>query len=268
MELLHPKTFMGAGGALILIGISGILGFGSEISTVQAITVVGVLVGGISTCLNGLLWLISQKQVLQENERLKSENNKLKDTVNELENTSSPDFSPIRKPEDVMRLINKAHQSIWITGINAIVPLHSGRKKYIELLNSGGDVRILMLDRDSDAFKRREQKEENVEGRIAGRLRAEQDAALAIVSDITNHVRNDLRRNVQLRFHTHDPTYSLIVVDQEEMQISMYLTSTKGPGVHGPTFVLRKHQPKFMDYLKELNDLWLDAKPASLQDAT
>ena len=72
----------------------------------------------------------------------------------------------------------------WILGINALGVFHEQREDILSLLKKGGNVRVLLLDPESEVFKDRERKEEEINGQISGRLRAEYTASVAYCKDL------------------------------------------------------------------------------------
>ncbi|RJS82118.1 hypothetical protein CW713_05535, partial [Methanophagales archaeon] len=91
-----------------------------------------------------------------------------------------------------------AQRSIWIFSINSLGLFHEHREDMISLLKKGGSMRVLLLDPESEVFKNRERKEEEIKGQISGRLRAEYMASVAYCKDIINFSegKGSLRKNL------------------------------------------------------------------------
>jgi hypothetical protein len=109
------------------------------------------------------------------------------------------------------KLINSAQKEVWILGINALAPLHQCREDLIALLKKKGIVKVLLLNPESDAFKQRERDEEEIDGKISGRPRAEYAASVAICKDIVHF--SHAKGKFELRIRNIYPEYAVIIRD-------------------------------------------------------
>lgn len=77
---------------------------------------------------------------------------------------------------------------VRILGINALGLLHRHSADLVALLRRGGTVEVLLLDPESDQFRKRRDAEEKRGGKISNRILAEMEASIAILRDILNQM--------------------------------------------------------------------------------
>lgn len=160
-------------------------------------------------------------------------------------------------------LIDSAEHRIWILGINALGVFHESFENIISFMERGGKVRILLLDPESEAFKRREEKEEGSGKEKSGRLKAEYIASVAYCKDIVRL--SNKKDALKLRVYTEVPTVALLVADAKDdtgiIHINEYSTElTRGyAGVH--RYITRKLQTDaFPQWVEKHEVLWDNAK--------
>jgi len=168
--------------------------------------------------------------------------------------------------EDI-KLINSAQKGVWILGINALAPLHQGREALIDLLEKNGCVRVLLLNPESEAFKKREKHEEEIDGKTSGRLRAEYNASVAICKDIVHFSRG--RGKFELRIHEIDPKYALIIrdpgTDKCRVHVNYYPEEKLTRGLRGEHRVIIEYWPDILKgYIDEYENLWKKSTPVNL----
>lgn len=170
-----------------------------------------------------------------------------------------------------IRSINEAKNRVQMLGINFLGELHDRREHLIALLNDGGEVQILLLSTESDAFRQREREEgEHENGTISRRLRAEANAALEIIRDV-----NLFRKSgsLELRMFEEAPTSAILVVDNQFVLFNPY-TKIKDRGDPAEVMVSRGIQGGFEKYsvgdglftqkVDEFTSLWVKASPVDL----
>jgi len=113
-------------------------------------------------------------------------------------------------------ILRGASSSISILGINSLGILHQNREMLINKLNEGVKIRLLLLDPDSKHFSERVDIEENINGKVSGRLRAESIASYAICKDIYNFVSSPNQENFSLSYFSADPKMALIMADHQK----------------------------------------------------
>ena len=174
-----------------------------------------------------------------------------------------------RKMADILRIIGRATVKLDILGINALGPLHQGIEEIRRVLNNGGQVRILLLDHTSKAFRKREQREcaRITDGVSSHRLTKEWEASVEIIRDL-----NLMKTRGILELRTHDkyPKCALIISDEKEVQYNKYPTVRKKipseavlpRGVSGDTviFTFDQNISDFRKHISYFEDLWKPAK--------
>jgi len=119
---------------------------------------------------------------------------------------------------------------IEILGINSLGLLHQGRERVRNILENkkkegyGGKIRILLLDPDSEAFRRRQVFEMDK----VGRLEAELCASLYILADIRENVGSEAFASLEIRFHDSDPDRSLVMLDVSATDEAIVLANANG----------------------------------------
>ncbi len=157
-----------------------------------------------------------------------------------------------RKIGLVVDLINSCKKKLDILGINALGPLHQTRKKMLEILNKGGTIRLLLLDPNSKAFSERE----DFELDKVGRLRAEWNASLKIIEEISKNMEAG---RLHVRIHGEKPRFSMIIVDNECLHYNPY-SETKGTaGIYSPLEIWYNkgdEKDKFLELNQMFEKLW------------
>jgi hypothetical protein len=165
------------------------------------------------------------------------------------------------------RLIRDAQRSIWIFSINSLGLFHEHREDMISVLKKGGSMRVLLLDPESKAFKDRERMEEEIDGQISGRLRAEYTASAAYCKDIINF--SEGKGSLELRLHKEDINEVLLIIDpgtgNTTLHINMYPPERHTRGYIGEHRVIPKEQPELIKpYILKYENLWNNAKRVDL----
>lgn len=178
-----------------------------------------------------------------------------------LENQIKKDFERKKKRTPVVEIM----------GINATGPLHQGRELFVKTLNNGGKIRFLLLDPQAKTFSDRSVLEEDTVGRIA----AEELASFYILTDISTHLDEASRRNLEIRILDEPLDRSLIMVDVDaDDGIIMENPYPKEPGSRGLTgemFVWHKTGKDargFTDNFQYFRRLWDRATPVKLKGST
>ena len=158
-------------------------------------------------------------------------------------------------------------------GVNFLGSLHDTRGHLIELLNRGGEIQVLLLDTEAEAFRQRETKEgRHPSGKISRRLRAESIASFEILRDI-----NLFRKagNLELRVYDESPTSATLIVDNEFLLHSPYPKGrdradpaevSLSRGVEGGIEKYRSDSDDrlFHQKVDEFTDLWERSRPVEL----
>jgi hypothetical protein len=122
-------------------------------------------------------------------------------------------FHSTRDPLKDKILINSAKTQLALFGINSLGPLHQNREAILKFLKNGGDLKVLILNKDSADFKLREDFEERPNKPKSGRLAAEFDASKAICQDIKNF--SEGAGKITLKLYSQPPIMSLVMIDYE-----------------------------------------------------
>ena len=165
------------------------------------------------------------------------------------------------------KLIQTAKKGTWILGINALGVFHEQREDILSLLKKGGDVRVLLLDPESEVFKDRERKEEEINGQISGRLRAEYTASLAYCKDIINF--SEGKGSLELRLHKEDINEALLMIDpgtsNTTLHINEYSPERHTRGYTGKHRIIPREQPDLIKpYIQRYENLWNNARRVDL----
>jgi len=119
-----------------------------------------------------------------------------------------------RDPGKDRVIINNARKSLLILGINGLGPLHQNRELIIKLLDSGGKVRVLLLDPRSDSFEERVDFEKCCPNQDTNRLLFEFLASYAICKELVECSKVD--SDFVLKLYSSQPTMSLVICDYED----------------------------------------------------
>jgi Domain of unknown function (DUF5919) len=168
------------------------------------------------------------------------------------------------------QLIEDARQHLWLLGFNALGPLHEGREALIALLRAGGEVRVLLISPKSDAFQKREKQEEEIFGRVTGRLRAEHAASLAICRDILLFAEG--RGSFEVRLHSHTPKFALVFADPESptgmLHYNIYPEDTHLRGYLGKHTAVPNAEPwreEFARWVGKYQEMWSDGEKVDIR---
>lgn len=125
-----------------------------------------------------------------------------------------------RKVESDIKLMETSHQNIWILGINALSPLHRGFEAIKQRMRCGVNIRVLLLNPMSSAFKERANREADGTPECSVlRLKAEYNASIAICRCIADSVSLWAEKNrcncgkIEVRLHSEPPHGSMIIAD-------------------------------------------------------
>jgi hypothetical protein len=170
---------------------------------------------------------------------------------------------PIQK-----KMIQNAKRNIWIFSINSLGLFHEHLEDFISLIKRGGNLKILLLDPESSSFKEREKKEEKINGKISGRLRAEYMASAAYCKDILNFSKGD--GAVELRLHKENLKEALLIIDANtdnlSLHINTYPTEEHTRGYVGKHRIIHKENPDLIEpFIQNFERLWNCAKKVDLQ---
>lgn len=166
-------------------------------------------------------------------------------------------------------LIASAEHDIWICGINALGVFHESFEDIISFMASGGNLRVLLLNPDSEAFEQREEREEGTGRNKSGRLRAEYMTSVAYCKDIGRLSGNG--DSLRLRVYSHKPEWALLVRDTEQDAGMMHINEFATAGVRGYSgvhrFIVNKLQADaFREWIQTYEARWTNAKEVALQE--
>lgn len=120
-----------------------------------------------------------------------------------------------RSFESDMGLIDSSYKTLYILGINALSPLHRGFEVIKEKMMNGVNLRVLLLDPDSKAFKNRAEWEADGKPEYTfSRLKSEFDASLALCRCIADSVGTDSKcGKIEVSLYDSEPECSMIIID-------------------------------------------------------
>ncbi len=164
-------------------------------------------------------------------------------------------------------LINSASEDIWILGINALGVFHESFEEIIRLIKNGGKVRVLLLNPESEAFKQREEKEEGIDGKKSGRLRAEYVTSVAFCKDIIRL--SNKRDPLELRVYNEEPKVALLVADPQKdtgmLHVNEYPSTEFIRGYVGEHRFIPKLWPDiFQRWIEKFEAIWDRTKRVNL----
>lgn len=135
------------------------------------------------------------------------------DALTRMENSLS--FKTRRNFESDIGLIESSYKNIWILGINALSPLHRGFEIIKKKMSLGVDVRLLLLDPNSEAFMERANHEaDGREEYTISRLKSEFEATIAICKCLADSIgRWGICGKIDVRLHSEEPHGSMILID-------------------------------------------------------
>lgn len=196
------------------------------------------------------------KELEEEKEYLKKEIHKISSKVD---------------PESDRKLLVQAVESVQIMGINSLGPLHHCREEIIEFLNERkGVLLIILLDPRSEAFGKRQYREEDVSQRLLSEWRA----SVSILQDIFLHTNG----RIELRVRSDMPDRSILIIDafngltdRSKMLINYY---PEEPGTRGYSgaqflaeFVMERDRDSMFKNIDYFEHCWQRAMRISLDGA-
>lgn len=168
---------------------------------------------------------------------------------------------------------------VRILGINALGILHRHAADLTEILRGGGTLEVLLLDPESDEFRRRRDREEKSAGKISNRIAAEMEASVATLRDILNHLLHrynvdarDLAARFSIRFHDSRITKSNLFVESPGRRALLFrkiptVPPLSGSAVRSKLVTARPSETESI-YLAQdtyFVELWNDSKVVSLE---
>lgn len=161
-------------------------------------------------------------------QRFKNEKKELQEEIGKLYNELNIGDEEVRNIETVRKLQKRAanisqekHVEVFINGVNALSPLHQGMESLIEIMDNGGEVKVMVLDGDSDYLLKRIEEEEGHRDKEKSRIMKELEASLSIMEDIKRHSKD--KGNLELRRYS-EPIYASIKIpggEKKKREISM-----------------------------------------------
>jgi hypothetical protein len=185
----------------------------------------------------------------------------LKDIIRKGQLVKFEEVVPVQK-----RMVQEAKSSVWIFSINSLGIFHEHREDLLSLVKRGGSLKVLLLDPESEAFREREEKEESIEDRISGRLKAEYEAAVAYCTDISNFVKGG---DIELRLHRERIKEALLIIDADTessaLHINTYPADEHTRGYIGEHRIIPKESPDLIKpYVQRYKTVWNGAKKIEL----
>ncbi len=162
------------------------------------------------------------------------------------------------------KAIRSAERSIWIFGINALGVFHEHREDLISLLDKGGEIKCLLLDPASGAFKERE----NWENDMYGRLRAEFTVTISYCKDIIGNTKN--KKNFELRLHQERVSEALLIIDPHIegkciIHVNKYPNEKYTRGYIGEHRIIQSTYSELIEfYIKKFEKIWKQSASVNL----
>ena len=153
---------------------------------------------------------------------------------------------------------------VKILGMNALGPIHHGKRVLSELLERGGHLHVLLLDPASEAWEKRLIHEHDT----LQYNTAEMLAAFYGLLEIKNRPTSG-KGLLEVRMHTKTPDRSLIIVDRNDssgfVMGNRYPSTNCTEGSEGGAYTEPVQTARGMDDLKHFDELWGHAVPIILQ---
>jgi len=171
---------------------------------------------------------------------------------------------PQRDAYIIVHGLKCAETKVKIMGENALQPIHGGFEHLLRILKSGGSIRVLLLNYNSQIYHRREESEA---ASRSGRIRADWISALANLIEIDRMRKGS--GNFLVKCHSTDPKGSLIIIDDWLIQFNPYepagIGGRRGFG-HETNILLNRDQEisRFKDYEVMFETLWQSANEIDL----
>lgn len=160
----------------------------------------------------------------------------------------------------------KRQHTVEILGINALGPIHQGKRILSDLLLNGGRLQVLLLDPESKAWEVRLVQETDVLHYNTTELLA----ALYGLSEINNRVLSSGKGTLEVQMHAQNPDRSLIIVDRGFAD--GFVMGNRYPpnnqngkeGLEGESYVERADIERGKDDLNRFDELWRQAVSINL----
>ena len=160
-----------------------------------------------------------------------------------------------------LEFMEPAKESIDILGIGAVVPIHEGRIKIIDLLKKSKRVRILLCNPKSDAYKKRWLIENiNLKDIKKSRMLHEWYASIANLKEIQFHCKGKL----EFRIYDKPANYGMIIVDGEKSLHNIFNQEKNLRSIKETHIFEKSLDPEFEESLKIFEEYWNSAKPFKL----
>ena len=206
---------------------------------------------------------------LKENFEAKKKEKELNDQIKSLQEEIAKGqlIGKKRVMSEDKQLIITSQKEVWILGINALGPLHECYEELISLLKKGGRIKVLLLNPASKAFKQREKDEEELNGKIVGRLCAEYNASLSICRSILHFSAE--KGEIKLKVHDNYPEHALIIRDPRsdtcKIHINYYPKEKLTRGYIGEHRAILQQWPDLLgQWISKYEDLWQNAHDINL----
>ena len=170
-------------------------------------------------------------------------------------------------------------RSVRILGINALGIIHRHAADLLAVVAGGGTVQILMLDPESDEFRKHRDAQEKQGGKVSDRLLSELETSIAILRDILNHLlhangldMNALAERFQIRLFDHRADIAYLVVETPPRRSLLFHSARISP-VHRwrsapATLITVEGEAASRDYAERADmvaAIWEKAKPVPIE---
>lgn len=168
-------------------------------------------------------------------------------------------------------------REVRLLGMNSLSVLQKYRRDLINLLRQENfRIKILLINPESEEFKKRRDLEEEVNNRVADRILYEWKASIAILRDIVNQLVNkfakpidldQLADRLEIRIHNEKPEYSFMFVDTPDEKLlifNRYLEIKWTPGTAGGSRFVSSGMDLYDSSRAHFDKLWSNATEIDL----
>ena len=170
-------------------------------------------------------------------------------------------------------------RSVRILGINALGTIHRHAADLLAVVAGGGTVQVLMLNPESEEFRKHRDAQEKRGGKVSDRLLSELEASMAILRDIFNHLIHaygfdvdSLAERFQIRLSEIRADTSYLVVETPVRRSLLYRSARISPvdrwqNPPATLITVEREAPSqdFAERADKVAGIWEKAKPVPLE---
>jgi DNA-binding MarR family transcriptional regulator len=160
--------------------------------------------------------------------------------------------------------LQNSNESIDIMGINCLILLHEGRDIMVRLLKKGKTIRVLLMNPDSEVFRKRVELEEQfAKNAKQGRMFYEYMSVLENLKDIKSRTKGKGR--IEAKLYSRVPSHFVLILDNKRALLNAYKWKKGKYGHSEATLQIYKEDKEFKIARQVFDEYWRSAKAVKLR---